>query len=214
MHIEFLDLLRCPKPHEETWLVAALHRMDGRQVIQAKLGCPVCGAEFFIRDGVALFGDEVDSDNLPVGPTIGGPTVVGDEMATRIAAFLDLTAPGKLVLLAGQLAGASDSLAELAEARIVALNAPSLFPHPVAERVAELVARPPVPLAAKSLDGIALDDSHSTSEMLTEAARLLRPRGRLLAGATAELSPEFRELARDTEYLVAEYAGELVTLRR
>jgi hypothetical protein len=47
MHIEFIDLLRCPNPHEETWLVAALHRMDGRLVIDAKLGCPVCSAGVF-----------------------------------------------------------------------------------------------------------------------------------------------------------------------
>ena len=38
-------------------LVAALNRVEGRHVIDAKLGCPVCGAAFFIRDEVAIFDD-------------------------------------------------------------------------------------------------------------------------------------------------------------
>ncbi|HEY3258182.1 MAG TPA: hypothetical protein VGJ64_04955 [Gemmatimonadaceae bacterium] len=206
MHIEFIDLLRCPKPHEETWLVAALQRMDGRQVVEAKLGCPVCGAEFFIRDGVALFDGDDALD--------GGTQPLGDEGVTRIAAFLNLTSPGKTVLLAGQLASASESLSERADARVISLNSSSRTKGTWSDRVAELRAAPPLPLAAKSLDGIALDESHSTPELLAEVAKLLRPRGRLLAGARADLSPEFRELARDSDHVVAECVGELVTLRR
>lgn len=206
MHIEFIDLLRCPRPHEETWLVAALQRMDGRQVIEAKLGCPVCGAEFFIRDGVALF----DGDVAPGGE--GQPP--GDEGAMRIAAFLNLTAPGKTVLLAGQLASASEQLGEQADARVISLNAASRTKRTRSDRVAEIRAAAAIPLAAKSLDGIALDDSHSTVELLAEAAKLLRSRGRLLASARATLSPVFRELARDSDHVVAECVGELVVLRR
>ena len=206
MHIEFLDLLRCPRSHEETWLVAALHRMDGRQVVEAKLGCPVCGAEFFIRDGVALF----HADAAPNRET----QPLGDEGVMRIAAFLDLTAPGKIVLLAGQLASASEPLSERADAQVISLNPASRAKGTASDRVAELRAASPLPLAAKSLDGIALDELHSTREMLAEGARLLHPHGRLLAGARAELPAEFRELARDSDRVVAEYVGELVTLRR
>ena len=206
MHIEFIELLRCPNPHEETWLVAAFHRMDGRLVIDAKLGCPVCSAEFFIRDGVAIFsaGDGTDS-------TIQKPA--DDDTAMRIAAFLDLTAPGKLVLLAGKEAAASEMVADLADTRVISLNRP-FGAQPREDKVAEVRAGLPIPLAAKSLDGIALDESHTTPQMLTEAARLLRARGRLVAVAGATLSPEFRELARDADHVVAEYVGELVSLRR
>jgi hypothetical protein len=105
-------------------------------------------------------------------------------------------------------------LSELADARVFSLNPPSRE-HPLrSERVAEIRAQSRVPLAAKSLDGIALDAEHSIQEMLVEAARLLRPRGRLLAGPSARLSPQFRELARDAHHVIAEYIGELVTLRR
>lgn len=207
MHIEFLDLLRCPNPHEETWLVAALHQMDGRLVVEAKLGCPVCGAEYFVRDGIAIFSEEESPDS-------GIQNAAEDDAAMRIAAFLDLTGPGKLVLLAGDQAASAETLSALADARVISLNATTNAQPVRAERVAEVRARVPMPLAAKSLDGIALDESHTTPEMLAEAARLLRPRGRLLAAARATLSPEFRELARDADHVIAEYVGELVSLRR
>jgi hypothetical protein len=207
MHIEFIDLLRCPNPHEETWLVAALHQMDGRLVIEAKLGCPVCAAEFFIRDGVAIFAEEERADS-----TIQNS--VDDDAAMRIAAFLDLTGPGKIVLLAGNEAAASESLTELADARVISLNRSFQAQRVREDRVAEIRAHLPIPLAPKSLDGIALDESHTTPQILAEAARLLRARGRLLAGGRATLSPEFRELARDDDHVVAEYVGELVSLRR
>ena len=207
MHIEFIDLLRCPNAHEETWLVAALHRMDGRQVVEAKLGCPVCGAEFFIRDGVARFDGEGSTTPKDYSSS-------HDDAAMRIAAFLDLTGPGKLVLLAGELAALSEQLSELADARVISLNRPARPQTRTLDTVAELRVLARIPLAAKSLDGIALDESHSTAELLAEAAKLLRPRGRLVASATAGLSPEFRELGRDEHHVVAEYVGELVTLRR
>jgi uncharacterized protein YbaR (Trm112 family) len=207
MHIEFLDLLRCPNPHEETWLVAALHEMDGRLVIDAKLGCPVCGAEFFIRDGIAIFAGEESTDSaIHDRPQ--------DDAAMRVAAFLDMTGPGKLVLLAGDEAAVAETLSDLAEARVISLNAASSVQVVRSDGVAQIRASAPIPLAAKSLDGMALDELHSTAEVLAEAARLLRPRGRLLAGARAKLSPEFRELARDADHVIAEYVGELVTLRR
>jgi uncharacterized protein YbaR (Trm112 family) len=207
MHIEFIDLLRCPADHEETWLVAALHKMDGRLVIEAKLGCPVCGAEFFISDGVANFSNQ----------TSGGAAIQAapqDDAAMLIAAFLDLTSPGRVVLLVGELTGAAEMLGELADARVFSLNPPSQEQGLRSDRVAEIRAQSRIPLAAKSLDGIALDAQHSTQEMLAEAAKLLRPRGRLLAGPNAALSPQFRELARDADHVIAEYVGELVTLRR
>jgi len=50
--------------------------------------------------------------------------------------------------------------------------------------------------------------------MIQDVVRLLRPRGRLVVAAAAQLPPQFRELARDADNVVAEYVGELVPLRR
>ena len=54
MFVELVDLLRCPRPHEDTWLVAAAEAMSGRHIVRGTLGCPVCEAEYPIRDGVVL----------------------------------------------------------------------------------------------------------------------------------------------------------------
>lgn len=205
MHIEFIDLLRCPNVHEDSWLVAAFYKLDGRVVVEGKLGCPVCGAEYFIRDGVAIFQEaDVTSQN--------SPGTDAESEATLISALLDLARPGMLALLAGEWARESETVTELTGARIIALNSPS--PSHGSDAVAEVRARLPVPLAERSLDGIALDVAHATPGMLAEAARLLRPRGRLVVRGKAQLTERFRELARDNNQVVAEFVGELISLRR
>src|SRR5215211_3717667 len=195
MHIEFIDLLRCPNVHEESWLVAAFYKLDGRAVIEGKLGCPVCGAEYFIHDGVAVF----DVANAPL------QAAATDEAAsegTLIAALLDLSKPGMLALLAGECAGDAQTVSEVTGARIIALNPPLRANE--SDAVAEVRAGVAVPLARQSFDGIALDAPHATPAMVAEAARLLRPRGRLLVRGPAELPQPFHELARDINQVVAE----------
>ncbi|HYN82976.1 MAG TPA: hypothetical protein VES88_15935 [Gemmatimonadaceae bacterium] len=205
MHIEFIDLLRCPNAHEDSWLVAAFYRMDGRMVVEGKLGCPVCGAEYFIRDGVAVFDEDHGSlHRSPVGDA--------ETDGTEIAALLNLAGPGMLALLAGEWARDAQAVSELTGARIIALNSPSRLSD--SDAIAEVHARLPIPIAAHSLDGIAFDAAHATPALLSEAARLLRPRGRLLVRGQARLSDAFHELARDRDQVVAEYVGELVSLRR
>ncbi|MFN2602714.1 MAG: hypothetical protein ABR582_08175 [Gemmatimonadaceae bacterium] len=202
MYIEFIDLLRCPEPHEESQLVAAFNRVDGRHVIDAKLGCPVCAAEFFIRDEVAIF------DDVTAFPP---PILLDDSYGMRISAFLDLIAPGKVVLIAGDFARIATSVAKSSGARVISLNSPSAA-HLI-DDVAEIRASSRIPLASNSLDGIALDESHSTPDFLTEAARLLKSGGRLYKKSSAQLPPQFRELAAGDQEVVGELVGALVTLK-
>jgi hypothetical protein len=158
-----------------------------------------------IRDGVAVFD----------GANASFHTADADQSesdSTLIAALLDLSKPGMLALLAGGWAPNAQAVSELTGARIIALNSPRRSVG--SDDVAEIRAGSPVPLAAQSVNGIALDTAHATPAMLTEAARLLRPRGRLLVRGEAELSPQFHELARDSTLVVAEFVGELVSLRR
>lgn len=206
MHIEFLDLLRCPADHEDSSLVAAVTKMEGRIVVEAKLGCPVCEASYVVREGVALFDGNFSPDD--------DDSLSADDPDTpmKLAAFLDLTRPGALALLAGDWTPASSSVAGLTGGRIVSLNARR--PSKELESVAEIRATGRIPVADRSFDGVALDTEYSQREMIGEAARLLRPRGRLIATGSAQLTPEFRELARDESHVVAEYVGELVSLRR
>ncbi len=202
--------------------MAAFYRMNGRVVVEGKLGCHVCGAEYPIRDGIAFFREQVAaapldsaSERAAAAPLDSGSSENSGETpgpAMRIAAFLDLARPGALALLTGDWANASDAVAALTSARIIALNAALRTSDE--ESVLQIDSNPPLPLANHSLDGIALDPAFSTGEMLEEAWRLLRPRGRLLAASSLELSGQFSELARDADYVVAEYVGDLVSIRR
>jgi len=176
--------------------------MDGRNVIEAKLGCPVCGAEFFIRDEVAIFDD---------AGAFPQPTSLDDSHAMRISAFLDLIAPGKVVLIAGDFARVAAAVADSSGARVIALNSPSAT-HLI-DDVAEIRASSKIPLASRSLDGIALDESHSTRDFFSEAARLLKPGGRLYVEWRGSLPPQFRELAGSANATVAELISDLVNLQ-
>ena len=122
MHIELIDLLRCPREHEETWLVAALNAVQDRYVIKAKLGCPVCGATYFIRNGIADLRQEESV-------TSGDESISsGTDAAMRIAAFLNLTRPGSLVALEGRYANLARAISEMTECRVIALNPSNPFP--------------------------------------------------------------------------------------
>src|SRR5690242_21064587 len=88
MFIELVDALRCPVPHEESWLVASATRMEARHIVDGLLGCPVCHAEYPIRNGVADFRRE---PTLPL-EAAPDPFLRGDATtAMRLAAFLGLS---------------------------------------------------------------------------------------------------------------------------
>ena len=212
MHIEFIDLLRCPVEHEDSWLVAAVTKMEGRLVIEAKLGCPVCNASYLVTDGVALFDGSKPTDDLPAAELSASQTAADFDDPVIVSAYLNLTGPEAVALLTGDWARTAEEVAVLVGARLISLNAE----HPThrLENVAEIQAAGRIPLAEKSLHGAALDAAHSTPSMIQDVVRLLRPRGRLVVAAAAQLPPQFRELARDADNVVAEYVGELVPLRR
>lgn len=214
MFIEFIDLLRCPRTHSDSWLVAAFQKMDARFVVTGKLGCPVCDSVYPITAGVADFrGDRLDGTRAiaVAANSADSAEQQKEENAVRVAAFLGLTRPDSLVVLTGRSASHGANVSALAEARVIALN-PVREGHP-AERVAAVLADFRFPLAPFSVDGIVLD-SGSNPLLAADAARVLRQGGRLVAPATLHLGPGFRELARDDNQVVAESIGELVSISR
>src|SRR3954464_7910589 len=92
MFIPLVDVLRCTRPHEETWLVASIDRAEERDIKEGFLGCPSCRAEYQIRDGVVYFVDR------QVGERLIRPT---EDDAMRVAAALDLTEPRMNAVLQG-----------------------------------------------------------------------------------------------------------------
>jgi uncharacterized protein YbaR (Trm112 family) len=204
MFIELIDLLRCPVEHEESWLVAAFTRMDGRFVIEGKLGCPVCSASYPITDGIARFSPAIPRTAL-------AHDAVSADDVIRAAAMLGLTRAGMTVVLEGRDAALAPSVVEMSGARVIAVNAES--PIPETEGVAAVTATGRLPVATGSVDGLLLGADAGSS--MAEAARILRRGGRIVAPASIQVAAgAFRQLARDERNVVLESVGELVKLSR
>ena len=207
MFIELVDSLRCVEPHEDTWLVAAVSRMDGRHIMDGVLGCPICRREYPVRDGVGWFTPPTVPPAAPhESPRAADRTARGDrELAERAGALLGLLDPGGVIVLGGRWVGCSDLLADVGPAHVVVLD-PSAVPSEN-ERVSAIRVAERLPFAAASLRGVALDEAPTGTELLASSVSALRSRGRLVAPAGAPLPDGVVELARDAEDWVAERAA-------
>ena len=203
MFIELVDFLRCLSPHEDTWLVAAVTRMDGRHIVDGTLGCPVCRREYPIASGVAWFTDrEPAVDDLACLTTAPRPD---DEQVMRAAALLGLTEPGGIIALGGSWSRFADAAAELGATHVVVLNAqPS---ETSAQEVSSLVVETTLPFSSGALRAAAFGTELAGPRLLTAAARALRSRGRLIAPANAPVPEDVEILARDDTDWVAERAA-------
>lgn len=201
MHIELIDLLRCPKDHEETWLVAALTAIQDRFVIKAKLGCPVCGASYSISHGIA---------DLRVQPGDHSPKHAGanSDEAVRIAALLNLTRPGSVAVLEGDYAAFAQTVSDMTESRIIAINPNT--PVEDSETVATVLCDAKIPLGTDTVIGVVCE----TSSVVQDLPRVLRNGGRALLPADAVIPAGLKEITRDDRNVLAESVGEIVELRR
>ena len=203
MHIELIDLLRCPREHEETWLVAAFTTIQDRVVYEGRLGCPVCNASYSIDSGVASFASQSRHSALR-----GGEAHPDPEAAVRLAAFLNLTKPGSLAVLQDDHAALANLVGELTQCRVIGLD-PAVRVEDT-EVTAAVRSDSRIPLASGAVDAVALTDSR----YLQDAARVIRQGGRVLVPSALPLPAGFTELARDEAYVVAEASGPVVSLRR
>ena len=208
MFIELIEMLRCPAPHEDTWLVGAFDHLVDRDVRAGRLGCPVCRAEYVIVDGVVRF-----TGGSPAIAPSGAVSEPAPDAALRIAAMLDLATPGGLVVLEGEWGRAGATLASLVDAQLLLLNAPT----GVAERdgLSAVVCASSLPVAREACRGIALGAAASDGKLARAVAPALRARGRLLLPVAAPIPDGFDVLASDDRWTVAErasVASPLVTL--
>ena len=109
MFIELVDALRCPRPHEESWLVLAATRLEARHVREGALGCPVCRAEYPIRDGIADFSLDMPR-NAADRTRSAGEGSIQDVGAGDLAALLDLGDALGFVVLVGAWGHRADAL--------------------------------------------------------------------------------------------------------
>lgn len=207
MYIELIDLLRCPRAHDESWLVAAFNKMDGRFIIEGKLGCPVCSASFPITNGVADLRDSHEAPNV----TSRLSDEKDEDAALRVAAMLGLSRPGSVAVLSNMIGSIPGLIAEMASVRVVGNN--SITSGPEQENVAMIRSSNQMPFASGSIDAVMLGAQASSREV-EEAVRILKTGGRLVVTADSPLRGNLRELARDDRYIVAESTGPLLGLSR
>lgn len=201
MFLELVDILRCPRPHAETWLVASSVRTDGRHILEGELGCHVCHEHYPIRNGIARFGEREPGASIAAAPDLAN-----ESAAMRIAALLGLAEPGGVVLLTGAFDALAHPMAMMVgETQILVVN--PLGALGPGDTVSALTTDRVLPLANGACRGAAVDATHAEPGFLAEVARVLKPGARLVAPVALPLPDGLTELARDEREWVAEQRG-------
>jgi uncharacterized protein YbaR (Trm112 family) len=206
---ELIDTLRCPNPHEDSWLVATSSKTAARHIITGKLGCPVCRASFEIVEGEVLFAG---------AGGLQSSRALDHDAAFRLAAQLHLLEAPQPILLTGRWSAAVAPLRTIVST-VIMFVADATSVVTLDERVSTLrMPATGIPLATGSLRAIALDAAHASPAVIADAARVLRSAGRLVVPAATPLDAAlWRTLATDAEVIVAErlaVASAPIALRR
>lgn len=195
MYVELIEVLRCPRCRiegRESALVAAATRSDARHIVDGLLGCPDCGAEYPIEDGVTSFASR---DHASAGRELSG-----DDAAVRTAALLDLTDARGFALLSGSWAVQARALHGIVETPLVLLNPPRAVAPEVG--AATLIVGDVVPIAAGAARALALDSG--SDKFAAWAAASVRVGGRVIGAANQPVPQIVKELARDENGWVGE----------
>lgn len=201
MHVELADLFRCPVAHADMPLVVSALRTEHRMVLDGVLGCPGCGSEYLIVDGVIRFG------HAPASDTRSGAGQGSDD-GMRAAALLNATgANAKLAFIGAPLALAA-AVQNVVPARCIVVDAPDVAAAASYLAIAEapmavVVASNAAALAAASLDGVYIARGEAT-----DWSPAIRAGGRMVAPSDHDVPRGFIELARDADHWVAERVAE------
>jgi pimeloyl-ACP methyl ester carboxylesterase len=205
LFIELVEVLRCIREHDESWLVASIDELRERSIYRGTLGCPVCGAEYPVEGGIADFSGGA--------PKKSAKRLEDDaaEIAARAGGFLALAGITGVVVLGGSWGRGAAALADATGLRIIAANAADDIAE--APSVALLTIADSIPLGAGSCAGVALDDSFSAAA-IESAQRAVRPGGRIVGPKRLSPPAGINVLAEDESWWVGEKPPEVTTLRR
>ena len=173
MFIPLVDILRCPTPHDETWLVASIDRAEERDIIEGMLGCPICLAEYPIRDGIVYFAER----RAPIRRAPPDETE-----AMRLAAALDLTDARMTAVLQGAWGAHAQLVRGVSPAQLLLLNPPARH----GERRRHLDRRRATSRRSRSVGRAPWRSTRRRTSAMRVARRSLRAGGRMLgAGVDA-----------------------------
>ena len=188
MHIDLTEMLRCPEPHDEAFLVMSTGEMRGRMVRSGLLGCPVCGREYPLVKGVARFsgsGERGAVRDATGGSDPRSPLPVPD--AETLQALLDLSGPGGYVVLVGDATRHAVGLAGLMGGiHFVGIDAPpDVEELPV---LSLLSCDSMIPLRRAMARAVVVGRDHAEAAWLVEGERILLP-GRRLVVEREDVTP-------------------------
>ena len=156
MFIELTDHLRCPRDHEEAYLVLLPDVVEQRDVRSGRLGCPVCQWETSFTDGVVDFGG---------GRAATRPSALTGE---AVRAFLGVSGPGGYVALVGTPARLAPELAQAFRGvALVLVNPPE---ETVAEPPSSVLLAARIPLKSASMRGIVVGADFGSDPVWVEEA--------------------------------------------
>jgi uncharacterized protein YbaR (Trm112 family) len=200
--VELIDQLRCPRPHEESWLVASATHTEGRDIMQGVLGCPVCLAEYPIVEGIVRFGEP---------PAQPDPPAPDETEAMRLAALLDLGESHGYALIDGSLAVHAALVHRLTGVQLMLVNPPPTVA--VGAGISGLTTAGDIPLARASARAAAVAPG-ATPAHLSSALSAVRPGGRLLGPVSLQVPAGAAEIARDERAWIAHLIPRPLTLER
>lgn len=195
MFIPLVDVLRCARPHEETWLVATIDHAEDRDIIDGTLGCPTCLAEYPIRDGVVMFDAGVSR------PEYQQPS---ERDVVRLAAALDLVDPRMTAVLDGSWGAYAPMLRGVSPVPLLLVNPPEGI---TSGDGVSIVLAATAPIAPSSVNAVAID-AGSSGPMISSLTRGLRGGGRMVGPATMALPDNLVEITRDSDLWVARLDAE------
>jgi uncharacterized protein YbaR (Trm112 family) len=201
MFIELVDALRCPRPHEESWLVLAAARLEARHVWEGTLGCPVCHAQYPIRDGIVDLRPDGERAVERATHPREDPQLVQRVPAFALAAMLNLADALGFAVLVGDWGRHAHALLALEPLPPLLLVDPPAGVE-IVPGLSGVRAGATLPLAAGAARAVAMDGADPVR--LASGAQVTRAGGRIVAPAHAVLPEGVRELARDEHVWVGE----------
>jgi len=179
MHIELTEMLRCPEPHREEFLVLSTGEMSGRMVRAGIVGCPVCQREYEIVDGIVYF-ERREMREERGAKTAHPPSLISHLPDPQtLQALLDLSGPGGYVVLLGSAVHYSVGLAAL----MGGIHFLGVNPPPDVEELpvlSLLVCEGKIPLRDAIARGVVVGSESSGAAWLAESRRVLLPGRRLV----------------------------------
>lgn len=227
MHLTLTDRLTCPACGPDAGLILLADRIENRRVLEGRLGCPSCRADYPIRGGYAELrpdaaartaGAGTDEDvgaGATASQVVAGagqdPMRASDvEQATRLAALMGLAQGRGFAVLAGPAATLAASMASLLPDMELVTTWPELAEEEERAGVNRLGADA-LPFFRGSMRAVALTGSRPGAGLLTEAVRVVVPGGRIVVDPAD--APDAGDMdgiaAPPTDEMVGEVAAEL-----